>query len=414
MYDRDGIRLLHGDVLARLRDLPDESVHCVVTSPPYWGLRDYGVDGQIGLEPTPEEYLARMVEVFGEVRRVLRADGTCWVNMGSSYFSGARTYGNGGKASKGSRDYDCPSIHLCDACRDSLSPHIVRTHGRLVLGSRAYGDGQNQERIQWRGLSLGSSDSSHQPQTPQSHPATNDQKPSADHVDGQPHDVLVSTIDESWPPPPGECWHCANCGACLSVLRSSSRDARECVRTGPYIGGRSVPLFPWDSRIAGTDLSFWAWGYSTTAYLKPKDDIMMPSMLALAFRADGWYVRSDIIWQKPNPMPESCTDRPTSAHEHIFLLSKSARYYYDAEAVRTPAKATNIHDLTGPGYKAPGQTKQNGNRQDKQRGHSRKHAGFNDRWDGQGGTAGDGSQPAERMDDSHQAVSGGAFRHVPA
>lgn len=83
-------RILQGDVLLRLRELPDESVHCVVTSPPYWGLRDYGVEGQIGLEATPEEFIAKLVDVFREVRRVLRSDGTCWVNMGDAYASGGR------------------------------------------------------------------------------------------------------------------------------------------------------------------------------------------------------------------------------------------------------------------------------------------------------------------------------------
>ncbi len=86
--------LLHqGDVLMRLRELPHESVHCVVTSPPYWGLRDYGVDGQLGLEPTPEEYVAKLVEVFRQVRRVLRRDGTLWLNIGDNYFGSWGNYG---------------------------------------------------------------------------------------------------------------------------------------------------------------------------------------------------------------------------------------------------------------------------------------------------------------------------------
>ena len=144
--------------------------------------------------------------------------------------------------------------------------------------------------------------------------------------------------------------------------------------------------------------------------LKPKDLCMIPNRLAIALQDAGWWVRSEIIWAKPNPMPESIRDRPTSSHEKIFLLSKSARYFYDAEAVRIPAKGRISHDLTGAGYAAPGQTPQNGNRQrykmpdgwdtgpgghgsrhrdgrekgakpDKQRGHSRRHAGFNERWD---------------------------------
>ena len=87
-------RIIEGDALAVLKTLPSESIHCCVTSPPYWGLRDYGHEGQIGLEATPEAYVARMVEVFREVRRVLREDGTCWVNLGDSY--AATTKGSGG------------------------------------------------------------------------------------------------------------------------------------------------------------------------------------------------------------------------------------------------------------------------------------------------------------------------------
>jgi DNA modification methylase len=165
-----------------------ESVHCVVTSPPYWGLRDYGVPGQLGLEPTPKEYVADMVAVFREVRRVLRADGTVWLNLGDSY---AR---QGGKT-------------------DGLPRH-------------------------W---------------------------------DGREND------------PSG-----------MHAKRSLASE-------------------------------FGA---------KPKDLIGIPWRVAFALQADGWYLRSDIIWAKPNPMPESVTDRPTKSHEYVFLLSKSARYFYDADAVR--------------------------------------------------------------------------------
>lgn len=108
----------------------------------------------------------------------------------------------------------------------------------------------------------------------------------------------------------------------------------------------------------------------------------IPWRVAFALQADGWYLRSDIIWAKSNPMPESVRDRPTRAHEYIFLMSKSERYYYDHEAIKEKATGENLHELTCPGYKAPGQTEQKGNRRsDKQRGHSRSHAGFNDRWD---------------------------------
>ena len=182
------IRIIVGDVRERLRDLPDESVQCCVTSPPYWGLRDYGQDDQIGLEQTPNEYVAQMVDVFREVRRVLRDDGTLWLNLGDSYAG--------------------------NAC----------------------------------GLSDGSGSS-----------------------DGS-------------------------------------------------VGRGPAPKV--DRKGNG---------------LKPKDLVGIPWRVAFALQADGWWLRQDIIWHKPNPMPESVTDRCTKAHEYVFLLSKSARYFFDSEAIAEPA-----------------------------------------------------------------------------
>lgn len=197
--------ILLGDVLEQLRTLPDESVNCVVTSPPYWGLRDYGVDGQIGLEKTPAEYIARMVAVFEEVRRVLRKDGTCWVNLGDSY-AGGGTIG-----------------------RNDTSPEA------LARRAEKYGTG---------------------------------------------------------------------CGA------------------GSWVG---------------------AYGTRGVAEgLKHKDLVGIPWRFAFALQDAGWYLRSEIIWSKPNPMPESVRDRPTKAHEQIFLLTRSAKYWYDADAIAEPAKETSL------------------------------------------------------------------------
>ena len=193
-----------GDVLDRLRGLPDASVHCAVTSPPYWGLRSYkGDPGMIGLEPTFDAHLETLVEVFREVRRVLRKDGTLWLNYGDAYAAGS-----------------------------------VRT-------------GDPKERS---GLVGG----------------------------------------------------CASWG---------QRDARS------YAQAKGVGL-------------------------KPKDLMMMPARVAMALQSDGWWLRSEIIWHKPNPMPESVTDRPTSSHEKIYLLTKSARYFYDAEAVRHGEQRHRKHGLT--------------------------------------------------------------------
>lgn len=228
-----GFIILPGDCAASLMTLPGSSVHCCITSPPYYGLRDYGVDGQIGLEPTPEEYIQRLVSVFREVRRVLRDDGTLWVNIGDSY------------ARQGGRESDQPR-----------------------------------------------------------------------HWDGR----------------------------------------------------ESTPGSMHYTRIA-TDIG-----------LKPKDLIGIPWMLAFALRADGWWLRQDIIWHKPNPMPESVKDRCTKAHEYIFMLSKSARYWYDAGSI-SEGSVTAIPGYTGGQYAPPVQVAHSGRRTDKQSGHGRRHAGFNDRWD---------------------------------
>jgi len=252
-FYRDNMATLYcGDCIDMLRQLPDESVHCVVTSPPYWGLRDYGVDGQIGLETTPMEYIDHMVAVFHEVKRVLRDDGTCWVNMGDTYATGA-----------------------------------------------------------------------------------------------------------------GAC--CIENGDHCGFLRKTADSG-------------AMPVCPPNRmKLPG---------------LKAKDLIGMPWRVAFSLQADGWYLRSDIIWSKPNPMPESVKDRPTKAHEYIFLLSKSERYYYDAEAIKEPASPASIvrwnQDIQNQsgstrayaGAKRNGPMKAvGGPKKDKQRGHSRRHAGFNDRWD---------------------------------
>ena len=242
--------IICGDALTELQRLQDESVHCCVTSPPYWGLRDYGtakweggnnqncehqvgratrggltefqknnigsfgdeairqggtcphcgavrIDAQLGLEPTPEEYVGKLVEIFREVKRILRKDGTLWLNLGDTYHGGGGgNYGTG------------------------LS--VASEHGQHLTNVR--------NRIDLPGL-------------------------------------------------------------------------------------------------------------------KPKDLVGIPWRVAFALQADGWYLRSDIIWAKPNPMPESVTDRPTKSHEYIFLLSKSARYYFDQEAVKEPILDSSIERL---------------------------------------------------------------------
>lgn len=191
--------VFQGDCFEVLKTLPDGVIDCCVTSPPYYGLRDYGVDGQIGLEETPEEYIEKLVDAFHEVKRVLKDDGTLWLNIGDSYWgSGSRGYDFTGKLTKKSK---------------------------LQSGSKG-------------------------------------------------------TINLS-----------------------------------------SIP------KLVGT----------TDTGIKNKDLIGIPWMLAFALRADGWYLRQDIIWHKPNPMPESVRDRCTKAHEYIFLLTKNPHYYFDYKAIQEDA-----------------------------------------------------------------------------
>ena len=178
--------IINRDALCALRELPAESVHCAVTSPPYYALRDYGLDAQIGREDTPEQYIERLTAVFHELKRVLRPDGTFWLNISDTY-----------------------------------------------------------------------------------------------------------------------------CG------------------TGRK-GGYTDPKYPKGRNGQGFSLA------RTAAGCKHKDMIGIPWLLAFSLRADGWYLRSDIIWQKDNPMPESVKDRPTRCYEHVFLLTKSKQYYYDAAAVAEP------------------------------------------------------------------------------
>ena len=194
-YEEAGIVIFNADCREALAHLKENSVHCCVTSPPYFGLRDYGNEVQIGLEKTPEAYVGELVNVFREVRRVLRDDGTLWLNLGDSY-----------------------------------------------AGS---GKGRN-------------ADGSHQ------------------------------------------------------------EGGKQGTNTGTVIGSLVKTLAP---------------------DCKPKDLIGIPWRVAFALQADGWYLRQDIIWHKPNPMPESVRDRCTKAHEYIFLLSKSARYYFDSKAIAEPLAA---------------------------------------------------------------------------
>jgi DNA modification methylase len=252
-------------ILADARHLPIASgvVQCCVTSPPYWGLRDYRAVGQIGLEATPDDYICELVATFREVHRVLRDDGVCWLNLGDSYA------GSWGAQSRGN-----------------------------------------------------------------------------------------------------------TAGEASSKLEGSS-----------MLEARKIQAFPLGQTQTGS--------LKRTPGLKNKDLVGVPWRVALALQADGWWLRSDVIWAKPNCMPESVTDRPTRSHEYVFLLTKSERYFYDAAAIRNPPAASTLRQVedgysgsatkafAAAGVQDASMVKARiiKGRRDKQRGHSRRHNGFNDRWD---------------------------------
>ncbi len=341
-YDDAGVTIHHGDALSVLRQLPDGIVQTCVTSPPYWGLRTYGVEGQLGLEATPEEFIANMVELFREVRRVLRDDGTCWINMGTSYFGGqsADSRDTSDTALSDCPGGDCPSIHLCDECRGALLSRTGGSDVRHALGLELCGEAPILVHTEKRCLCIDSSGSVHRIPNELSCLATHDRQRLQDHARERLGASLESMTPQSWPPPPDGCWHCGNCGACLSVLGSLSLDAELYVRKSGDTSGTGLPSDASVRRRSGNSSLGLACGeYSINLpRFKQKDLVPMPWLLGIALIGDGWFLRSEIIWSKPSPMPESCTDRPTKAHETILLLSKNPRYYYDADAVREEAE----------------------------------------------------------------------------
>jgi len=408
------VRILIGDCREKLRELPDASVNCCVTSPPYFGLRDYGtaeweggapgcehkpknksrvtraasglqggiatvdagnvqrdchcgarrIDRQMGLEPTPDEFVAGMVEVFREVRRVLRDDGVLFLNIGDSYASqgGQRTYGSydgstgrgsapaqrvgaygkRGKAPEGSLASDCFCRSLCGACREAY--RIGKSHSARSLAPKpsASSCGSIPEHTGSPIAHLPTLDSARQDD--HSAAATPDLELASDREGERLPAALASTTPQSSQPhsetcsagqiPAGECRLCARS---LADCVLAFGDRAECICD-------SDPLASAD-RNQSRDASGLAYPSSTTESLKPKDLIGIPWLLAFALRADGWFLRQDIIWSKPNPMPESVRDRCTKAHEYLFLLSKSERYFYDQDAIAEPLGLASVRRL---------------------------------------------------------------------
>ena len=413
------VRIMVGDCMKRLAELPDASVHCVITSPPYWGLRSYkGNAGMIGLEPTFDEHLENLVAVFREVWRVLRKDGVCFVNYGSAYWGVGR-----GKGSEGSKQRTSAGSLIDPIARGTETSQSHQHSHAPERGTSCTGLRDCQERdcvcsglcgecqAALRGHWSRSDDTSRP--LPGLAPSASASEDGKDHPDCSPPppsqpDAPASNTPKSSPPLPGACSpeRTPAASSSRSVERSEPHGAPRSACTGCC---RDIPGTWPRSRPSGCHngkyLLVSASGNYATRYFKPKDLMDMPGMVAEALRADGWWLRSEIIFHKPNPMPESCKDRPTSAHEKMFLLTKSARYFYDADAVRTAfsgeTKALSFETMdykrrdkyktpdgwdTGEG--AHGSVHRDGREKGKVRGHEhereheREHEGFRDKWDG--------------------------------
>lgn len=356
-------KIYNEDCLNGLAWMPDESVDCCVTSPPYYGLRDYGMDAQIGLEGTPEEYVAKMVEVFTEVKRVLKKDGTLFLNLGDSYFGSSTTGGTksiqGTAKRKGAMfskkdaqravscdtsdkvpvDYpanDCLCGSLCDGCRKAYQ--IGKSHRDCLRDPKpaSLSSLPNLGHKEFVNGHLPTSDSI-DPEVRILN-ATQDFGSLIDREAGQ----LLSS-QESMPVESSlqqsENFHqsdsfssCLLCGCSFQHLVRVSDHSSACTCG---IKENDHPLFQSNSGISSSHKAYRKdTNIQPISTLKPKDLIGIPWMVAFALRSSGWYLRQDIIWHKPNPMPESVTDRCTKSHEYIFLLSKSGKYYYDYEAIK--------------------------------------------------------------------------------
>lgn len=340
------VRILIGDCREKLLDLPDASVNCCVTSPPYFGLRDYGAEGQMGLEPTPDEFVAGMVAVFREVKRVLRDDGTLFLNIGDSYSAGAvlsQSYRLREDLTDEQRTAAVVAMfgvrfdeHL-EAGEGTL-PQVLSSevHCETVRGQSALASGRVQgglpaEQGEGSGANAGAAPSAEMG----SSGSTGRQVRLLRGVDGGVPDGRSHKRRRRGP---SEATDRQGAGQLDQDLQGHS-EAR--ISQGPV--PRSLLQLQLRDRLVGI-LSAQSYSddqipaaaktyFVKRADLKPKDLIGIPWMLAFALRADGWFLRQDCIWSKPNPMPESVRDRCTKAHEYLFLLSKGPRYYYDAEAI---------------------------------------------------------------------------------
>ena len=335
--------LICGDALIELKKMADESIDCCITSPPYWGLRDYGIRGQLGLEKTPEEYVAKMVEIFGEVKRVMKKEGAMFLNLGDSYWNSggvqrADIYGTSDKEPEDypNRDYLCEN--LCGECRRAYLIGKFRNDDSLVPKQFVLSSLPNHEHKESENDHSPTSDSSRQ--EVHNEVARQDSRRSLTHEPGPILSSHESKHDESSRQLRGECLRKDKISVCLLCGRTSTSCVQECGYKTVCTFGTVQTDHPLNHDKLDIVSLRKAYPDYTTMHpivkLKPKDLVGIPWRVAFALQSDGWYLRQDIIWAKPNPMPESVTDRCTKAHEYIFLLAKNQKYYFDNEAIKEP------------------------------------------------------------------------------
>lgn len=363
--------LLHGDCLDLLPTLEAGGVRCCVTSPPYWGLRDYGVAGQLGLEATPEQYVEQMTRVFREVRRVLADDGTLWLNLGDTYAA------NRGYQVPDNKHVDVGNSRGMNAADFGLKPKdLVGIPWRVAFAlQQPYYTGSirdERNRI-WLAAMLDTEGCLfiHKRKAGQ-HNGQGYYRQNDSYGPGVEISNTSRAIVERVAALVGKGSICeqesGRFGRKQTLYRWNLRttESRDFVRElYPYLVGKrrqarilyGCPSSGERAEAAHAALKILHQGGETDVDFPAPEPMFEP----------GFYLRSDIIWSKCNPMPESVTDRPTKAHEYLFLLSKSPRYYYNADAIAEDATTTDAARFTDGG-------------KDKQRGHGRRHAGFNGRY----------------------------------
>jgi DNA modification methylase len=402
-------KILMGSSLEVLRELPDSSIHCCVTSPPYWGLRDYGVEGQLGLEKTPEEYVQKMVDLFREVRRVLRDDGTCWINLGDSYSSGGiisnftdcfnRVMEGGpvvightatiGITAEGvdvsldnkgfpygellslfgiervivkQRDNDfCQVLYtLTDPCycwigvpalsvsRNMADLEIIFDSGYdiSIIITEHNPDGEPKLKIPvvggtGAGINSNRAFAIEEPCKPITETIRNGETIGDAISFNAPLKSLPNIYFIDKTVSLGDGFNlCAGDVGNFSITKATLEQFNFLIPdSGFNVAVHGVSHF-YTSNMYGSFIHYnqlYHKAEQLSNEMQSKQELGVPEMVKRALMRDGWICRSTIIWHKPNPMPESVTDRPTKAHEYIFLMSKSAKYYYDGEAVKENA-----------------------------------------------------------------------------